>query len=285
SYLLHLRDDVPGIWAPWTMALIGGGRQRGDRSLEDTLRRELAEEVPGLRLEDLEPYAVEEATSVDGLRVPVRVFSGRWNGNPDSLELREGVLLRWVTPDQLDRLRLSSGLGDLIRRHADEHLADVRPGGLPPVWDGGSRTVLNGIGVHLHLVNEEGRVLLGLRHPGVRYAGNTWHYLAGKCERESALSCLVREAREEAGLVIDPADVELRHVVHVIDTPGGQPLMQLVFQARRWEGIPEVREIDKCLAWQWWDPADLPKQIIPYTRAAIEGIAAGRAYTDMGWER
>ncbi|WUC84034.1 NUDIX domain-containing protein [Streptomyces sp. NBC_00536] len=285
SYLLHLRDDRAGIWHPWTMALVGGGRRRGDQSLEDTLLRELSEEVPGLRLEGLEPYAVEEATSVDGLRVPIRVFTGRWTGNPSQLELREGVLLHWVTPDQLDRLRLSPGLGDLIRRHAAQHPSQAEHDEAPPAWDGGSRPVLNGIGVHLHLEDEHGRVLLGLRHPDVTYAGNTWHFLAGKCERESAVTCLVREALEEAGLVIDPVDVELVHVVHVVDTPGGQPLMQMVFQASRWEGVPEIRETDKCLAWQWFEPMDLPKQLVPYTRAAIEGITAGRRYTELGWER
>ncbi|KAF3470031.1 NUDIX domain-containing protein [Streptomyces sp. Tu 3180] len=282
-YLLHLRDDLPGIWQPGTFALLGGGRKQGDQSLENTLLRELSEEVPGLRLEGLKPYATEEATSVDGLCVPIKVFSGRWRGNPDRLRLREGVLLRWFTPDQLDRLRLSPGLGDLIHRHAAEHTPQVQPAETPPLWDEGRRAVLNGIGVHLHLEDDEGRVLLGLRHPDSRYAGNTWHYLAGRCEQESAVACLVREAWEEAGLVIDPADVELVHVVHVVDTPGGQPLLQLVFRACRWKGVPEVREPDKCLSWQWWPPHELPKRIVPYARVAIVGITEGRAYSEMGW--
>ncbi|MEW2621417.1 NUDIX domain-containing protein [Streptomyces sp. NPDC048106] len=79
----------------------------------------------------------------------------------------------------------------------------------------------------------------------------------------NALACLVREAREEAGLVIDPADVDPAHVVHVVDTSGGQPLTQMVFRARRWKGVPEVREADKCLAWQWWPRGELPEPIAP----------------------
>ncbi|MFJ2111922.1 NUDIX domain-containing protein [Streptomyces sp. NPDC087850] len=95
----------------------------------------------------------------------------------------------------------------------------------------------------------------------------------------------MREAREEAGLVIAPADVELVHVVHIVDSPGDLPLLQMVFQASRWKGVPEVLELDKCQAWQWFEPTDLPKQLVPYTRAAIEGITAGRRYTELGWER
>ncbi|MDX3025657.1 NUDIX hydrolase [Streptomyces acidiscabies] len=283
-YLLHLRDHKPGvIWESGAFALLGGGRTREDQSLEGTLLRELSEEVPGLRLQDVTPYAVEAATSIDGLSVPVQVFAGRWRGNPDRLALHEGVLLRWFTPDDLGRLRLDAATRDLIHRHAADNPPDNGPDAVPPVWDGGSRTVLNGIGVHLHLEDSEGRVLLGLRHPDSKYAGSTWHYLAGRCEQESALTCLVREAREEAGLVIDPADVELVHVVHVVDAPGGLPLMQLVFRARRWEGAPELREPDKCLSWQWWPRHDLPHPTVPYTRTAIAAIAEGRHYSQLGW--
>ncbi|MEU7028906.1 NUDIX domain-containing protein [Streptomyces sp. NPDC046275] len=282
-YLLHLRDHKPGIWQPGAFDLLGGGRSHEDRSLEDTLLRELSEEVPDLRLEDLEPYAVETATSVDGLSVPIQVFTGRWRGNPDRLRLHEGVLLRWFTPEDLDRLRLSPGTRDLIRRHAAENPPNNEQDAPPAVWDGGSRTVLQGIGVHLHLEDAEGRVLLGLRHPDSKYAGDTWHYLAGRCEQESALACLVREAEEEAGLLIDPADVELAHVVHVVDSPGALPLMQLVFRARRWKGEPEVLESDKCLAWKWWPRDELPDRLVPYTRTAIAAIAEGRPYSQMGW--
>jgi hypothetical protein len=133
------------------------------------------------------------------------------------------------------------------RSQTAENPLDIQPAAAPPVWDGGSRTVLNGVGVHLHLEDAGGRVLLGLRHPDSKYAGDTWHYLAGRCEQESALSCLVRDAWEEAGLVIEPADVDLVHVVHVVDAPGSLPLMQPVFRAHRWKGTPEVREPDKCL--------------------------------------
>jgi 8-oxo-dGTP pyrophosphatase MutT (NUDIX family) len=282
-YLLHLRDHKPGIWQPGAFDLLGGGRSHEDQSLEDTLLRELSEEVPDLRLEDLEPYAVETATSVDGLSVPIQVFTGRWRGNPDRLRLHEGVLLRWFTPDVLDRLRLSPGTRDLIRRHAADNPPDNEQDAVPAVWDGGSRTVLQGVGVHLHLEDAEGRVLLGLRHPDSKYAGDTWHYLAGRCEQESALACLVREAEEEAGLLIDPADVELAHVVHVVDSLGALPLMQLVFRARRWKGEPEVLEPDKCLAWKWWPRDELPDRLVPYTRTAIAAIAEGRPYSQMGW--
>ncbi|MEU9235574.1 hypothetical protein [Streptomyces subrutilus] len=71
---------------------------------------------------------------------------------------------------------------------------------LPPVSGrqpgAGSRSgsVPHVVGVHLYL-EQDGRVLLGLRHPSA-FAASTHHFRPGHCEPESAVSCLVREAEE-----------------------------------------------------------------------------------------
>lgn len=274
-YLLHLRDHREDVWEPGAFALLGGGKEPHDPSLKATLLRELSEEVPGLHLSDLVPFAVEEATSVEGLCVPIQVFAGRWTGDPDTLPLHEGVLLRWFSPEMLHRLRLSPSTADLLYRHAAQAASSQ------PVT--ANATVPNVIGVHLYLEDDQGRVLLGLRHPDSPYAGGMWHFLAGHCERESAIQCLVREAHEEAGLVIDPADADHVHTVHLRDTPEAEPRMQMVFRVRAWQGTPQLLESDKCLEWQWWQPQDLPEPIVPYTRHAIEQILAGRPYSELGW--
>ncbi|MEU1529844.1 NUDIX hydrolase [Streptomyces fagopyri] len=284
-YLLHLRDRREGIWAPGTFALLGGGRTAEDVDLEATLRRELAEEVPGLEVTGLAPYALEEATSVDGFAVPIQVFVGRWSGDPETVELHEGVLLRWFTPDTLERLHLSPGLGDLVRRHAAEH----PPAGGPPATNRLPRdeapegTQLHIVAVHLYLEDDHGRVLLGLRHPDSAYAGDTWHFPTGHCEREEAISCLIREAQQEAGLVIEPGDVELVHLVHLADSPSALPCIGLVFRARIWSGTPTVLEPHRCVEWRWWNPKDLPTAVVPYARRTIDGVIAGSLYSRMGW--
>ncbi|MFD6472372.1 NUDIX domain-containing protein [Streptomyces anulatus] len=285
-YLLHLRDQREGIWEPGVFALLGGGRTPGDASLEATLLRELAEEAPGLELTGLEPYAVEETTSVDGLSVPVQTFTGVWKGDPDAVDLNEGVLLRWFTLDMLDRLRLSPGLGDLIRRHAALHPPAAAPPAdfRPPADRSPAGTELHIVGVHLYLQDKtSSRVLLGLRHPDSAYAGNVWHALAGHCEREDAVSCLIREAEEEAGLNLDPEGIDLVHVVHSQDSTSARPRIQLFFRARSWSGEPQVLEPDRCVEWRWFNPEELPDNVVPYTRQAIQAILDGRPYSDMGW--
>ncbi|MEU0120182.1 NUDIX domain-containing protein [Streptomyces albidoflavus] len=284
QYLLHLRDYFPGqIWEPGMWSLLGGGREPQDSTLEHTVRRELAEEA-GLDLADLVPFGTEYAADDAGATVPIAIYAGRWNGDPRELHLTEGVMLAWFAPSDLHRLRIADSTSDLVRRHAASLPASQH--GSHPVEESRPSphgTVPNVIGVHLYLERPDGTVLLGLRHPDSAFAPSTWHALAGHCEQENAIACLIREAWEEAGLHIERRDVELVHVVHHIDKAGDRPRMGLFFRARAWSGEPELREPDKCTQWRFWDPAALPDGLVPYTRLAIEKIQNGELYSETGW--
>ncbi|MDF9868622.1 8-oxo-dGTP pyrophosphatase MutT (NUDIX family) [Streptomyces pratensis] len=107
--------------------------------------------------------------------------------------------------------------------------------------------------------------------------------MAGHCEQENAIACLIREAQEEAGLHIERQHVELVHVIHHIGKPRNPPRMGLFFRARTWRGEPKLREPDKCLQWKFWDPAALPDDLVPYTRLAIAKIQSGELYSETGW--
>ncbi|MGV9503762.1 NUDIX domain-containing protein [Streptomyces sp. NPDC003642] len=141
----------------------------------------------------------------------------------------------------------------------------------------------------------QGRYLLYLRDankPWIWEPG-CWSLLGGGREPQdrTLLDTVRRELREEAGLVIaglviDPADVDLVHVVHMRERPADPPRIQLFFRARRWQGTPQLREPNKCVAWRWWSVEALPEPIVAYARTAIEGIQTGRRlYTELGWQR
>jgi hypothetical protein len=90
---------------------------------------------------------------------------------------------------------------------------------------------------------------------------------------------------EEAKLVVAEEDLVLVHTVHLLDHEDAVPRVQLFFRPSQWKGEPHLLEPDKCLRWAWWPVDRLPEPTVPYTRAAIEGIRAGRLYTEIGWER
>ncbi|MDX2828530.1 NUDIX hydrolase [Streptomyces ipomoeae] len=283
-YLLHLRDANKNICSAGQWSLPGGHPKPGE-SLDEAIARELLEEA-GLRIPGLAPLAVVESTDADDRPASrILVYVGTWNGDPALLPLTEGIMLRWTDPEQIPYLTMDPKTTAVIRYHQADPGARHHAGEQLPVLrvrGTGTRTVPNVIGVHLYL-EREGEILLGLRHPDSAYAPLEHHFLAGHCERESAVACLIREAAEEAGLVIKAEDVDLVHTVHLLDAPGTQPRLQLVFRARQWQGEPQVLEPDKCVKWGWWPADALPEPTVAYTRAAIDGIRHKRHYTELGW--
>ncbi len=115
QYLLHLRDNVPGICHPGAWSLIGG-RPEGEESPEETIDRELREEA-GLTLPGLRRYAVVPGTGPDGAPGLVQVFLGGWNGDAEALPITEGVMFRWFDAALIDRLVMCPWTADVVRRH------------------------------------------------------------------------------------------------------------------------------------------------------------------------
>lgn len=276
QYLLHLRDANKPISDPGTWSLPGGARE-GDETPEEAIARELMEEA-GLTIDGLTRFGVVDRPGPDGRPRPhIQIFLGRWDGDPSLIEVGEGIMFAFFDVATMAHLTVAPWAAGVIARH-QAAVGPVPPSGGPRAGRGAP----NVIGAHLYL-ERDGEVLLGLRHPDSPFAPLQHHFLAGHCEQESAVACLVREAREEAGLVIDPNDVELVHAVHMLHAPGTRPRLQLVFRARQWKGEPQLLEPDKCVSWDWWPADRLPDPTVPYTRAAIDGIRHGRLYTEMGW--
>ncbi|MFF4580027.1 NUDIX domain-containing protein [Streptomyces sp. NPDC001389] len=274
QYLLHLRDaNKPWICDPGTWSIPGGNRE-GEESCRDAVERELLEET-GLSV-PLAPFTVVDAHGPDGGAGRIQVYLGAWDGDADALPCPEGIMFRWFDAAKTRWLTMCPWTAEVIALHQ-------RSAPVPTPRAEGGRPRPNTVGVHLFLQREDGTVLFGLRHPGCAFAPSTFQLLSGHCEQEAAVACAVREAQEEAGLVIDPADVELVHVLHMVDAPGTRPMVGFYFRARKWRGTPVVREPDRCVSWIW-APADNPPQpLVPYTAAALAGIRQGRLYTELGW--
>jgi 8-oxo-dGTP diphosphatase len=138
------------------------------------------------------------------------------------------------------------------------------------------------IGVHLVLV-EDGRVLLGLRRSAA-YANKTWHTPAGHLEQgESVAAGAAREAKEELGIDIAPADLELVHTLHDLDADDGAGRLQLFFRPARYTGEISNAEPDKCYRLGWWPLDALPDPVVGYTVQALTAITAGEPLSVRGF--
>ena len=133
--------------------------------------------------------------------------------------------------------------------------------------------------VHL-LLWQQDRLLL-LRRQDTGYEDGNFSVVAGHVDgQETARQAMAREAREEAGLGIDPQDLRLCHVIH---RRSEAERISFFFTTPRWQGEPRNCEPHKCSELGWHPQAALPPNMVPYVRHAIAQVARGVVYSEFGW--
>lgn len=137
------------------------------------------------------------------------------------------------------------------------------------------------VGVHLILTTDS-KVLL-LRRAGTGFADGSWS-VPGGCldDGETLPAAAAREAREETGVTIDPADLAFAHLCHHAD-PDGQYRVGVFFAARRWDGEPVNAEPDKCSEIGWHPLDNLPADTVSYIRAGLLACNRHSPFSLDGW--
>ncbi|MEU3189056.1 phosphotransferase [Streptomyces sp. NPDC006992] len=134
------------------------------------------------------------------------------------------------------------------------------------------------VDVHLVLRRDgvEGPEVLLSRRAGTVYAAGLWHLPSGHLDgpHEDVVEALVREAREETGVDIDPADVRVAVTVHHRN-PDGDARVGFFFEVRRWQGTPHISEPQVCDAMNWFTLDDLPAPMVAYCRAGLDAYRSG----------
>jgi mutator protein MutT len=97
---------------------------------------------------------------------------------------------------------------------------------------------------------------------------------------ETIRMAAVREAQEEIGIRIDPADITFAGVFHRHE---GDERVDFFVRVKEWTGEPVNAEPEKCDELRWTDVKDLPENTIPYVRQAIENFRVGVPFEEFGW--
>ncbi len=133
--------------------------------------------------------------------------------------------------------------------------------------------------VHMFFIRE-GKILLARRqHTGYmdgHYSVPAGHLDGGETVRMAA----VREAQEEIGVRLDPADIVFAGVFHRQE---GDERVDFFVHVQRWSGEPVNTEPEKCDDLRWTNLNSLPDNTIPYIRRAIENFRAGIPFEEFGW--
>lgn len=129
-----------------------------------------------------------------------------------------------------------------------------------------------------------GRILL-LKRKNTGYHDGEYSLIAGHVEKgESFTNTIVREAKEEANIDIDPSLLSVVHVMHRMSADDQSERVDVYFQAKKWKGKIKNLEPEKCSSLLWHDSTSLPDNTVPEVRIAISSTIRGVRYSELGWK-
>ena len=131
--------------------------------------------------------------------------------------------------------------------------------------------------VYLILVKDN-KILLSRRYNTGYFDGN-YSFPAGHLDgNETLKQAMVRETKEEIGVLLDPTDLELVHIMNR-RIPNNERI-DFFFTAKKWHGEPRIMEPDKCDDLSWFETDNLPQDIIPYIEQAIDSFLKHTIYSE-----
>lgn len=131
--------------------------------------------------------------------------------------------------------------------------------------------------VYLVLI-ENNKILLSRRY-NTGYFDSNYGFPAGHLDgNETLKQGLVREVKEEIGIDLEPDNLELIHVMNR-KIPDDERL-DFFFSVKEWQGEPKIMETNKCDDLSWFELNNLPQNIIPYIKQAIDSFRNNIAYSE-----
>ena len=135
--------------------------------------------------------------------------------------------------------------------------------------------------VHLFLIKED-KILL-LRRYNTGFEDDNYSVPAGHIEKsEPATATLIRESKEEIGVNLSFDSIKFCEIMHRKESD--EERIDLFFTAEKWCGEIKIMEPQKCDDLSWFAFDNLPINLVPYVKAAIEAFNSGALYTEFGWE-
>jgi 8-oxo-dGTP diphosphatase len=131
------------------------------------------------------------------------------------------------------------------------------------------------------LLRRDDKVLL-LRRANTGYQDGNYSLIAGHLDGdELATEGMIREAKEEAGIIIAKKDLKFVHLAHRLTrNQVGQERLDLFFECRAWEGEVTNMEPAKCDELAWHTITELPSDTLMLIRLVLADVGAGKSYSE-----
>ncbi|SDN72961.1 ADP-ribose pyrophosphatase YjhB, NUDIX family [Paenibacillus sp. yr247] len=134
--------------------------------------------------------------------------------------------------------------------------------------------------VHVFFYRNEEVLLLKRQNTG--FQDGNWSVVAGRMDgSEEVISAAIREAKEEAGVDIEPTELEIVGIMHRKNTTSEWVDFFLI--AYSWNGEIINKEPEKCAELKWFHLMELPDNMVSYIRVALEKKQQGLWFESVGW--
>lgn len=131
------------------------------------------------------------------------------------------------------------------------------------------------------VLRKDDKILLA-RRCNTGFHDGDYSFPAGHVELgETMINAMLREAKEEIGIILKPTDLRLINVMHRKEP--NEERINLFFTTNNWEGEPMIMEPDKCDDIKWFNVDSIPENTIPYIKKVLECMQANIFYSEFGW--
>lgn len=131
------------------------------------------------------------------------------------------------------------------------------------------------------ILEQDGKILLA-RRCNTGYQDGNYQVPAGHVEDgELPKAAMIREAKEEIGIEISEADLELVHMSYRPKHDETGHRVDFFFKATQWSGDIINAEPHKCDELRWVRPNELPSNTTLHVRIAIQEMLQGGNYSEI----
>ena len=133
----------------------------------------------------------------------------------------------------------------------------------------------------VYLVQRRGEGVLLLRRANTGYQDGKYSLIAGHLDGdELGTVAIAREAKEEAGIDVDPSDLKFIHLVHRLNRNGDHERVDFFYEGRKWQGEVTNTEPEKCDDLSWHPINKLPDNMLPLIRLVLNDVSNGISYSE-----
>ena len=137
------------------------------------------------------------------------------------------------------------------------------------------------VSVHL-ILKENNKILLYLRQ-NTGYGDGLYSLIAGHVDGgETITQATIREAKEEAGIIIYPKNLNFSCVIH--RNENDREIIDYFMHTSKWENPIQNLEPEKCKELKFFGADKLPRNIIPYIKHGMSCYFSNVSFSEFGWD-